>query len=92
VSQQLLEVLNQQRRRRRLQFWCGFLAILLVGGLWAQLSKDPINEGFFDVIEAEEEIFFEDEPAVEEFEEPMEEEAPPAIEEDEAPATTVSEP
>ncbi|MEM7324508.1 MAG: hypothetical protein AAF531_15570 [Actinomycetota bacterium] len=46
MSQQLLDVLKQQRRRRRLGFWVGFLAILLVGGLWAQLSKDPLNAPF----------------------------------------------
>jgi hypothetical protein len=62
VSQQLLDVLKEQRRQRRLRFWLGFLAILLVGGLWAQLSKDPIGPAFGNdfVVEAEEEIFFED--------------------------------
>lgn len=42
------------------------MAILLVGGLWAQLSKDPIGPEFGDfVVEAEEEIFFEDDaPAI----------------------------
>lgn len=66
VSQQLLDVLKQQRRRRRRSFWLGFLAIFVVGGLWAQLSKDPIGPAFADdfVIEAEEDIFFEDEPAI----------------------------
>lgn len=65
MSQQLLDVLKQQRRQRRLRFWFGFLAILLVGGLWAQLSKDPIGPAFGNDfgVEAEEEIFFEDVPA-----------------------------
>ncbi len=66
VSQQLLDVLKQQRRRRRRGFWLGFLAIFVVGGLWAQLSKDPIGPAFANdfVVEAEEEIFFEDVPAI----------------------------
>lgn len=67
MSQQLLDALKQQRRRRRLSFWIGFLSILLIGGLWAQLSKDPIGPDFINgrVFEAEEDVFFEEAPAVE---------------------------
>ncbi len=63
MSQDLLHLLKAQRRRRRLGFWLGFVGILLIGGVWAQFSKDPIAPGFANdfVVEAEEEIFF-DEP------------------------------
>ena len=84
MSQQLLDVLKEQRRQRRLRFWLGFVAILLVGGLWAQLSKDPIGPAFGNgfVGEAEEDIFFEDAPAEEFFDtttiapEPIDDEEP----------------
>ncbi|MEM7275956.1 MAG: hypothetical protein AAF547_22965 [Actinomycetota bacterium] len=49
MSQELREVLAAQRRRRRLRFWAGLLALLIVGGLWAQLSKDPIGPQFGEV-------------------------------------------
>lgn len=40
-SADVSSVLRAQRRRRRARFWLGFAAILLVGGLWAGLTKDP---------------------------------------------------
>ncbi len=36
--------MKAQRRRRRLRFWIGFVAILFIGSLWAGLSRDPLPE------------------------------------------------
>ena len=62
----LREVLRAQRRRRLVRFWVGFVAILIVGGLWAGLTKDPVGPGrfgeagfdepAFEVVEAEAEV------------------------------------
>lgn len=41
VEGDVRSVLRAQQRRRRVRFWLGFGAILLVGGLWAGLTKDP---------------------------------------------------
>lgn len=54
------QVVAQQRRQRLVRFWIGFVVILVLGGLWAGLSKDPT--GFGDVFGDDE--FF-DQPAVE---------------------------
>lgn len=66
---ELNTVLKAQRRQRRLRFWAGFLAILIIGGLWAGLTKDPAGPGLFDgdmidrgFAEAEPAEFFADEP------------------------------
>lgn len=48
LSSEIGEILKTQKRRRRLVFWSGFLAILLIGTLWASLSKDPRGPGFGD--------------------------------------------
>lgn len=48
MSEQLLDVLKAQRRRRRTGFWLGFFVIFALGGLWAQLSRDPIGPDFGD--------------------------------------------
>ena len=47
MSSDVGEMVKAQRRRRRLVFWVGFLAILVVGALWAGLSKDPRGPGGF---------------------------------------------
>lgn len=47
MSSDVREMVNEQKRRRRLTFWGGFLAIAIVGSLWAGLSKDPRGPGFF---------------------------------------------
>ncbi len=46
------QTLGAQRRRRRLMFWAGFLAILVLGSLWAGLSKDPLGPNFFGLVMA----------------------------------------
>ena len=50
MSDELRDVLATQRRQRRLRFWLGLGVLLLVGSLWAGLSKDPIGNGFDDVV------------------------------------------
>lgn len=49
MNPEIQDVLRAQNRRRRIAFWVGFLAILLVGSLWAGLSKDPLNPAFFGI-------------------------------------------
>lgn len=48
VTVDIRDVVAAQRRRRRLVFWAGFLAIAVIGSLWAGLSKDPLGPEFFD--------------------------------------------
>ena len=48
-------VIDKQRRKRRTAFGAGLVVLLVVGGLWAGLSREPLNpfDGFddrFDVI------------------------------------------
>lgn len=76
MSQQVRDVLRRQQQQRRLRFGLGFLAILVIGGVWAQLSKDPLQAPFaddvgFDVVDAvEEEPMFIEEPMVDDEPEP----------------------
>jgi hypothetical protein len=48
VEGDVRSVLRAQRRRRRVRFWLGFGVILLVGGLWAGLTKDPARPALLD--------------------------------------------
>lgn len=48
VEGDVRSVLRAQRRRRRVRFWLGFGAILLIGGLWAGLTKDPARPALLD--------------------------------------------
>ncbi len=48
VSSGVREMVNEQKRRRRLAFWGGFFVLAVIGSLWAGLSKDPRGPGFFN--------------------------------------------
>ncbi len=48
TAETIFKTVRAQRLRRRLIFWTGFVVILVAGSLWAGLTKDPLNNRFFD--------------------------------------------
>jgi hypothetical protein len=42
------EILRQQQQARRRNFWFGFVAIAVLGSLWAALIREPVDGNFFD--------------------------------------------
>ena len=43
AQQTVGQVIRDQRRTRRVQFWAGFLVLLMCGLAWAGLSRAPLS-------------------------------------------------